>query len=285
MANITLLKDDGIFVYEDYKDGRAARRIQEMNAKATVNEQNQAIRRNSNGDPEAYLVSSAYWEAKKTLFGGGFPTIKMQEQSDDFLGKNLSDMVNIVVGRAQVKSDLSVTNALGPDSPNKAFAKITIVDNSFDDGDIATVNGVAFEVDETSMGAADWDQGATEADSAQNLADAINASLDGSIDGVLTASISPADPTTVLLTADEAGDAGNSLTLAVTDNATTNFNISGATFTGGDDGSYAAFKVVATKQYIVDDSEVITSDGTVVGGSALAYLISPDLFQLLEAGP
>jgi hypothetical protein len=106
-----------------------------------------------------------------------------------------------------------------------ASATIEIINNSFDSGDKVTVNGLDFEE------GVDWAAGGSIALSTDALADAINASTNKLISGVLSALSDGVD--TVTLTADVPGTDGNAITLGETDNATDNFTLSGALFSGG----------------------------------------------------
>lgn len=110
----------------------------------------------------------------------------------------------------------------------QATATIAVINNAIDATDTLTVQGINFQ--ET----VDWAVGATAADTAVNIASAINASANMAIDGVISAY---ADGATAVVTlyADAAGTGGNAFTTVETDNATDNFTLSGATFTGGTD--------------------------------------------------
>lgn len=105
-----------------------------------------------------------------------------------------------------------------------ATGTIQIINNTFDGGDAVIVNGVTFTE------GTEWSAGASINDSATNLAAAINNSNNFLVNGVLSAN---AVTDTVTITADLPGTAGNSITLAETDNATDNFTLSGATLSGG----------------------------------------------------
>lgn len=103
MTTKTILKNDGIFIYDDYKLGRAALRIKELNSMNPA----QNIRRNSNGTVEAVLVS-ADWMA--TVLGGystavaATPKQSYHTVTDDYVGSNLSKMIDFIKGHAQTKA-------------------------------------------------------------------------------------------------------------------------------------------------------------------------------------
>jgi hypothetical protein len=102
MTTKTILKNDGIFVYEDYKLGRAALRIKELNG---VNPA-QNIRRTSTGAVEAVLVSAAWMDSMLAGYSTAVaPTYKQAYSvvADDYLGSNLSKMVDLINGHAQTK--------------------------------------------------------------------------------------------------------------------------------------------------------------------------------------
>ena len=110
MATITINKDDGIFVYEDYLKGRAALRIKELNSTTP----SQSIRRSSNGDVEAILVSEAWYTARTTAFASAATFATSDEvKDDDFMGWNLVTMIDLIRGRAQTKERISKINNQG----------------------------------------------------------------------------------------------------------------------------------------------------------------------------
>src|SRR6185369_11616805 len=96
MGSRTILKNDGIFVYEDYKGPKASLRLREDLPVDGV----QAIRRTSNAaDPVAYIVSANWFDTQITGFaqaGDNLPDFKVHLESDDSLGLNLSSFINLV---------------------------------------------------------------------------------------------------------------------------------------------------------------------------------------------
>lgn len=134
MTTITLNKDDGIFIYEDYLKGRAALRIKEL----TADNPYQAIKRNSNGDTEVYLVSDSWYTTRLAAFTAvDAPTFSSsaEKRPDDFMGYNLSLMIDLIYGRAQVTSRTQKMNNEGISaeafkSYNLCESKAYWVDNS-----------------------------------------------------------------------------------------------------------------------------------------------------------
>ena len=122
-----------------------------------------------------------------------------------------------------------------------ATATIQVINNTIEGSDAVIVNGVTFT--ETT----DWAVGAGVNDTATNIKDAINASNDKLISGVV---IATALTDTVTLTASIKGLAGNSLTLAETDTGTDNFTLSGALFAGGSDDEGTAVAPAAGSDFI-----------------------------------
>jgi len=103
MTTKTILKNDGIFVYEDYKMGRAALRIKELNGANPA----QNIRRGSNSPVEAVLVSAAWMDGVLGAYSTAVaPTIRQiyHVVADDYMGSNLSKMIDLVRGHAQTKA-------------------------------------------------------------------------------------------------------------------------------------------------------------------------------------
>jgi hypothetical protein len=136
-------------------------------------------------------------------------------------------MEGFALGRYGYDSTNPVKTVPIVDPTGVANADITIIDNTFDAGDKVTVKGEDFIVN------VDWNAGGTSADSAVNLAAAINARLNMEASRYIFAS---AVTNTVYLYAIVPGSAGNSFTLSKNDHVTSNFNISGPLFTGGRDG-------------------------------------------------
>ena len=107
MATITLLKDDGIFTYDDYLRGRAALRIKELNSDVP----SQSIRRKSaSTDILAVLVRRAWYDARIAAYEAvdAAPFSNLKEiRDDDFMGYNLSLMIDLLRGNAQTPALVS----------------------------------------------------------------------------------------------------------------------------------------------------------------------------------
>lgn len=110
----------------------------------------------------------------------------------------------------------------------RASGYVEVINNTFDAGDKITINGE--DIEET----VDFTPGVDAAATALAIRNAINANL--VLQGIVTASIDPGNSARVLIQALAWGASGNAITLAETDGATDNFNLSGATLTGGADG-------------------------------------------------
>ena len=114
-------------------------------------------------------------------------------------------------------------------------------------GDTVTINGVVFTY-KTVPGVSTNEMalGATFANSATNLAAAVNASIDPAIDQMTAVAVAGV----VTLTADAKDSTGNSITLAKTFVTGANCAVSGATLTGGTD---------ATKKKVIVPTAISTS--------------------------
>ena len=99
-ATVTLLKSDGIFVYEDYTKEKVALRLKEL-----LLDVYHPIRRTSNGGVVAYLVSKNWYDTQVAAFLAApapiFESV-MLEITDDFLASNLSVLIDLVNGKAQI---------------------------------------------------------------------------------------------------------------------------------------------------------------------------------------
>lgn len=113
------------------------------------------------------------------------------------------------------------------DPTNNAGANILIINNTFDVGDRIFINGIRFEVN------VQWDAGVTLDESATNLANAINLVMNTNSSFTVGAEAVGA---LVSLFSIIPGSYGNTFTLSKVDHSTSNFNLSGGTFTGGTDG-------------------------------------------------
>src|SRR5512135_1531319 len=118
-----ILKNDGIFIYEDYLDGRSVRRLSELDSDVT-----QSIRRTSNGAVKAVLVSKAYWDGKVAAYAAAlvaFPVVSIDQRTDDYLGNNLSVMIDLLDAHHQTPELLKRVNAEGStNAASKVFSVI-----------------------------------------------------------------------------------------------------------------------------------------------------------------
>ncbi len=160
----------------------------------------------------------------------------------------------------------------------KSTGSITVINNTFDGGDAVIVNGVAF------TNGAEWAPGGSTAATATNIAIAITSSTDPLIENVVTA---VAVDSVINITAVIGGTAGDAITLAETDGATDNFTLSGATLTGGVDGTPGElawtddFKIVNphnVTQLILAGEQVIRE------GGAIAYFMDLENGGVISKG-
>lgn len=121
----------------------------------------------------------------------------------------------------------------------RANGTITILDNGFDVGDAAIVNGVALEAN------VDWVVGADEIESAVNLAAAITDSLDPLLADIEASSVGAV----VTVRARTTGPEGNAYTLAEIDAGTDNLDLSGPTLENGEDSTLQAQVRAALEEF------------------------------------
>lgn len=118
-------------------------------------------------------------------------------------------------------------------------ATIEIIDNVFDVGDTVTVNGVVFEAN------VDFVVGADELETAVNLAEVINISVDPLVSDIEAEAVGAI----VTLQARTTGPEADAYTLAESDGVTDNMTLSGATFTGGEDSTLQAAVRAAIEKF------------------------------------
>lgn len=141
MVDKVLLKNDGVFVADDYQGlYKAAGRLRELAVDGY-----QEIKRNAGNGlgsapaVEAVLMSAASYDAAlASIASNEYPSISALdavEFIDDDLGRNITQYMDLIQGKAQVASLQSKVNALG--KSKDAFAlfkfinsKTTLVDNS-----------------------------------------------------------------------------------------------------------------------------------------------------------
>jgi len=97
MSTKTILKNDNTFVYEDYVGGKAALRLRELAP-------SQHIRRTRTSDVKAVLVSPDWLKERLDGYAvtiAAIPASSETRVEDDYLGNNLSAMVDLVNGHEQ----------------------------------------------------------------------------------------------------------------------------------------------------------------------------------------
>lgn len=122
MGTQTILKNDGIFVVDDYKKKRAAQRLSEL-----ATDLSHQIRRNVASDVEAVMVApSVLAVSGKTL------DANMEKVADDSLSDNIDKHLDLILGREQVKSRLDLIEAQDLDAKFKAYQYINTKSYSID---------------------------------------------------------------------------------------------------------------------------------------------------------
>jgi hypothetical protein len=111
MATITLLKEKGVYSYFDFTVPRAALRLDELQSDNVM-----AIARDDNSTVVAYLISAAWYTGQLAIMATNHqtaPTVSISTYTDDYLGGNLSTLVNLVNGTPEVVSQQARFNAEG----------------------------------------------------------------------------------------------------------------------------------------------------------------------------
>ena len=136
MSTKVLLKSDGIYTYDDFKNGKASLRLIEFNSSLTA----MPIRRTPSGSVEMYLVSKAWMDARALAYAIAIaPTVSTQIDfmPDDYLSKNLSNMADLILGRAQTKELIRKVALEGLNLKNfKSYAIIGTKEFFVDDSDV-----------------------------------------------------------------------------------------------------------------------------------------------------
>jgi hypothetical protein len=138
----------------------------------------------------------------------------------------------------------------------QATNDVTIVSNNFSGSNTIIIAGVAFTE------GVNFSAGASESDTRNNLKAAIDAELNGI---VTTANLGT---TGILMTADATaypGEAGNELTIEISESSPANFSIRSGTFGGGVDGD----KIITLAPVFVNDSQVSYTYNS--GSGAIQY--------------
>lgn len=120
---VTLLKNIGYWTFDSLLNGRASMRLRELEAVGVM-----PINRKIGGSYEAYLLSVAYYDAKVAAFEAAIaalPKQSMHQVPDDFLGKNVYKLVDLIQGRKQVEARAELLAHEG--SSDKAYAGYSFV--------------------------------------------------------------------------------------------------------------------------------------------------------------
>jgi len=136
MFTKTILKDDGIFVHEDFWAAKAAMRIAELNP---TNPYMRIRRESSKVDSEAVLVSKAWWDnrvdAYETAVAATF-SANLEIVADDHLGRNIHTMIDLIRGKVQTPALAKRVAAEGITLKNyKAYAIVDSKAYYADDSD------------------------------------------------------------------------------------------------------------------------------------------------------
>lgn len=118
MGDITILKNDGVFTYSDY-GRKAGNRLVELASDGV-----QLIRRTYGGDVQAALVSKALYDAAMAAAAPDpILTQNITSVADDYLGNNLSEMIDLLLSRVQAPGLESKVASQGTTaSAQKTFA-------------------------------------------------------------------------------------------------------------------------------------------------------------------
>lgn len=97
--SITILKNDGIFLYSEYQPNKVARRMAELETDLV-----HPVARSYGGPIVGYLLSTTHYANLLAAFIGVLPAINEELITDDYLGTNFSQLLDLVQGYAQVTS-------------------------------------------------------------------------------------------------------------------------------------------------------------------------------------
>lgn len=108
MATITITKQRGFYVYDDYYKAKAILRLRELNDDNPV----QTIYRSKSYTAVDGVIASKNWYDLKSP-AAPLP-IEVETVPDDYLSVNLSNMINIVLGRAETSALMKKIVDVGP---------------------------------------------------------------------------------------------------------------------------------------------------------------------------
>lgn len=101
-----ILKNDGIFIFEDFQLNRIAKRLREVQIDKVF-----PIRRKDDGDIKAYMVSETWYQSKILA---GEPASIWEDVSDDKMAVNILTYTNIINSKVEVASQQHRVNVEGP---------------------------------------------------------------------------------------------------------------------------------------------------------------------------
>jgi len=127
MTTVTLLKQDGTYIYEDFKNARkAAQHLREL---TTANPSYSVKRMSNDTKYQLVLVSKAWWDEKAAAYASENPfSYSNTTITDDYLANNFSTIADLIQGRAQTPALLRKVTDQG--LSHKDFKVFTVVDSS-----------------------------------------------------------------------------------------------------------------------------------------------------------
>ena len=131
MTTITITKQHGLYVYDDYHEAKAVLRLREL----TDTNPTQAIYRSKSFTTvDAVIVKKSWYDLKSPA--ASMP-IEIKEVADDYLSLNLSNMINIILGRQETTALMKKIVDEGPTQTDyKAYAIIQTKEFFRDGSDI-----------------------------------------------------------------------------------------------------------------------------------------------------
>jgi len=128
MATITFTKDTSKLTYSDYQGAKAALRLAEL---TTTIPTQQIVRRHDTPTVQALLLQPAWYAGRIAAYAAVSGATFAESQtivSDDYLSGNLSTMIDLARGHAQVPSELRRVVEAG--LTNNAFKTWVILDSA-----------------------------------------------------------------------------------------------------------------------------------------------------------
>lgn len=142
--NVTLLKNRGFFTYPDYQQGKWGQRLNDELPVEGI----QPIVRTEGGPVVAYLVSAALYDNLVGAFQAAPAPLmdqSLMQVPDDYVGLNLSKMVNLIQGNAETTDLVSLIVHQG--LTNHAFKSFQVINSKvfYEDGALFKAEGIALE--------------------------------------------------------------------------------------------------------------------------------------------